>query len=71
MNRLLGTSSKHEDGYYYGTIPYNGANNLLVFNTWLNEVLMYCSAYELMGPARDLTQYWARSLVMRVYGIIP
>jgi hypothetical protein len=37
------------------TAPYNGANNLLVSNTWLNKVLMYCSAYKLTGPARDLT----------------
>jgi hypothetical protein len=34
-------------------VPYNGANNLLVFNTWLTEVLVYCSTYKLTGPARD------------------
>jgi hypothetical protein len=37
------------------TVPYDGANNLQVFNTWLNEVLLYCSTYELTGPARDQT----------------
>jgi hypothetical protein len=38
------------------TAPYDGANNLPVLNTWLNKVLMYCLAYELTGPARDLTR---------------
>jgi hypothetical protein len=35
------------------TVLYNGANNLLVFNTWLTKVLAYCSTYEHTGPARD------------------
>jgi hypothetical protein len=37
-------------------VPYDGTNNLQVFNTWLNEVLLYCSTYELTGPARDRTR---------------
>jgi hypothetical protein len=73
MNPLLGTPKEHLRNMKMAitTAPYDGTNNLLVFNTWLNKVLMYCSAYELTGPARDLTRINARSLVMRAYGIIP
>jgi hypothetical protein len=57
MNPLLGMPKEHLQNMKMAitTAPYNGANNLLVFNTWLNELLMYCLAYELTGPTRDLT----------------
>ena len=58
MNPLTGAPREHLRNIKIpvATVPYDGANNLQVFNTWLNEVLLYCSTYELTGPARDRTR---------------
>lgn len=55
------------------TMPYDGADNLQVFNTRLNKVLMYCLSYKLTGPGRDQTlmRFRVRSPTRRAYGIIP
>jgi hypothetical protein len=55
MNPLAGAPLEHLHHIKVPmtTVPYNGTNNLLVFNTWLTKVLAYCSTYKLTGPARD------------------
>jgi hypothetical protein len=55
MNPLAGAPEEHlcHIKIPVTTVPYDSTNNLLVFNTWLTEVLVYCSTYELTRPARD------------------
>jgi hypothetical protein len=53
MNPLTGAPREHLCNIKIpaAIMLYDSANNLQVFNTWLNKVLLYCSTYKLTSPA--------------------